>query len=138
MKQNINKAVSSHLKNSNNFINVDDLKDNIFKSQHLTNEHKVKFDHILNEFVKEAEKNKKLNRGYGHNYTFGTKVEIIGNIPLQLKNNPRPIYATVMGVDGMYISVKPKNKQYMCEFYPTEIKKVSKEEFRGLTLNQKG
>jgi len=26
----------------------------------------------------------------------------------------------------------------MCEFYPTEIKKVSKEEFRGLTLNQKG
>jgi len=52
----------------------------------------------------------------------GVKVEIIGNIPFQLKNKPRPLLGTITNVNGFYILVKPKYQRYECEFYPTELK----------------
>ena len=56
----------------------------------------------------------------------GDKVEIIGNIPFQLKDKPRPLLGTVTNVDGSYILVKPKYQRYVCEFYPNELKKIQK------------
>jgi hypothetical protein len=56
----------------------------------------------------------------------GDKVEIIGNIPFQLRNDPRPILGTVTSVDGAYILVKPKYKRHEAEFYPNELKHYHK------------
>lgn len=35
----------------------------------------------------------------------GDRVEIIGNIPFQLKDKPRPILGTVTVIDGAYLYV---------------------------------
>ena len=56
----------------------------------------------------------------------GDKVEIIGNIPFQLKNKPRPLLGRVTNVDGDYIDVRPKYQRYICEFYPCELKLIEK------------
>ena len=50
------------------------------------------------------------------------KIEIIGNIPFQLKNKPRPLLGRVTNVDGHYVLVKPRYQRYECEFYPCELK----------------
>ncbi len=52
----------------------------------------------------------------------GDKVEIVGNIPFQLKNKARPLLGRITAIDGNYILVKPKYQRYECEFYPGEIK----------------
>ncbi len=54
----------------------------------------------------------------------GDVVEIIGNIPFQLKDEPKPLLGTVTSVDGSYILVRPKYRRYECEFYPSELKIV--------------
>lgn len=56
----------------------------------------------------------------------GDKVEIVGNIPIQFRNKPRPLLGTVTNVDGAYILVKPKYHRYECEFYPGELKTIRK------------
>lgn len=55
----------------------------------------------------------------------GNVVEIIGNIPFQLKDKPRPLLGRVTHVDGDYIDVKPKYQRYVCEFYPCELKIIN-------------
>lgn len=52
----------------------------------------------------------------------GNKVEIIGNIPFQLKDKPKPLLGTITNIDGAYILVRPKYQRYECEFYPCELK----------------
>jgi hypothetical protein len=52
----------------------------------------------------------------------GDKVEIVGNIPFQLKDKPRPLLGTITNIDGAYILVRPKHKRYECEFYQWELK----------------
>lgn len=54
----------------------------------------------------------------------GSKVEIVGNIPYQLKGQKRPLLGRVVSIDGLYILVKPKHKRYECEFYPSELKLI--------------
>jgi hypothetical protein len=54
----------------------------------------------------------------------GNKVEIIGNIPFQLKNKPKPLVGKITKVDGEYILVKPKYQRYECEFYRNELKLI--------------
>lgn len=56
----------------------------------------------------------------------GDKVEIIGNIPFQLKDKPRPLLGRIVGIDGSYILVKPKWQRHNCEFYPNELKILKK------------
>lgn len=56
----------------------------------------------------------------------GDKVEIVGNIPFHLKNEPRPLIGTVTNVDGSYILVKPRYKRWEAEFYPNELKLIEK------------
>lgn len=56
----------------------------------------------------------------------GDKVEIIGNIPFPLKDKPRPLLGRVTRVDGAYILVKPKYKRWEAEFYPVELKLITK------------
>ena len=55
----------------------------------------------------------------------GDKVEIIGNIPSQLKKKPRPLLGRITNIDGAYILVKPKQQRYECEFYRCELKYVA-------------
>ena len=55
----------------------------------------------------------------------GNKVEIIGNIPFQLKDKPKPLLGTVCSINGLYILVKPKYRRYECEFYPGELKQTN-------------
>jgi len=52
----------------------------------------------------------------------GNKVEIVGNIPFQLKDKERPLLGRVTNVNGSYILVRPKHQRYECEFYPNELK----------------
>ena len=52
----------------------------------------------------------------------GDTVEIIGNIPFQLRNKPRPILATVKELNGNYVIVRPKKQRYNCELYYNELK----------------
>lgn len=52
------------------------------------------------------------------------RVEIISNIPYQLKSLPRPILGTVVGVDGHIVYVRPLFKRYTVELYDNEIKHV--------------
>lgn len=54
----------------------------------------------------------------------GDEVEIVGNIPFQLKNNARPLLGRITSVNGFYIYVKPKYQRYECEFYPNELRRV--------------
>ena len=54
----------------------------------------------------------------------GDKVEIIGNIPFELKNKPRPLLGRVTKIDGHYILVKPKYQRWVAEFYPSELKQL--------------
>ena len=54
----------------------------------------------------------------------GSKVEIISNIPFQLKKKPKPLLGTVAAIDGFYILVRPKYQRYECEFYRNELKLV--------------
>ena len=62
----------------------------------------------------------------------GDIVEIIGNIPCDLKNKKTTLIGTVTSIDGYYIMVRPKYKKWIAEFYPGEldhyvdIKKVRK------------
>ena len=50
------------------------------------------------------------------------KVEIIANIPFQLKNKPKPLLGTITAIDGDYILVRPKYQRYECEFYTSELR----------------
>ena len=54
----------------------------------------------------------------------GSKVEIISNIPFQLKKKPKPLLGTVTAIDGFYILVRPKYQRYECEFYRNELKRI--------------
>jgi hypothetical protein len=56
----------------------------------------------------------------------GDKVEIIGNIPYQLKNKPKPLLGRITNIDGLYILVKPKYQRYECEFYPNELRLLAR------------
>jgi len=56
----------------------------------------------------------------------GIKVEIIGNIPFQLKDKPRPLLGRVTRTNGLYIMVKPRYQRYECEFYPSELNILEK------------
>lgn len=58
------------------------------------------------------------------NFKVGDKVEIIGNIPFQFKDSPRPLLGTITNINGLYILVRPKYRRYECEFYPNELKKL--------------
>ena len=55
----------------------------------------------------------------------GDKVEIIGNIPFQLKNKRKPLLGRVTNINGAYILVKPKYQRYECEFYICELRYVT-------------
>ena len=63
-----------------------------------------------------------------HKLKVGSKVEIIGNIPFQLKKNPKPRLGTVTAIDGSYILVRPKYQRYECEFYPGELRLINSKE----------
>ncbi len=54
----------------------------------------------------------------------GDTVEIIGNIPFQLKDKPKPLLGKITNIDGAYILVKPKHQRYECEFYSGELEYV--------------
>lgn len=60
----------------------------------------------------------------GSKLKIGSIVEIIGNIPFQLKNEPKPLLGRTININGAYILVKPKFRRYECEFYPNELKFV--------------
>lgn len=51
-------------------------------------------------------------------------VEIVGNIPFNLRNKPRPILGKVVDVNGFYIYVKPKYQRFIIESLPNELKKI--------------
>lgn len=53
----------------------------------------------------------------------GDIVEIIGNIPIYLKDKPKPLLGKITNIDGHYILVKPKNQRWIGEFYPNELRK---------------
>jgi len=55
----------------------------------------------------------------------GDPVSIVGNIPFQLKDKPKPLLGKVTNIDGAYIMVKPKYQRYECEFYSGELVYVS-------------
>lgn len=52
----------------------------------------------------------------------GDKVEIIGNVPITLKNSKNPLIGTIINIDGSYIYVRPKYNIDSYEFYPNELK----------------
>lgn len=54
----------------------------------------------------------------------GDKVEIVSNIPYQLKHLPKPIIGTVVSVDGSYVMVRPKSQRYTVELLDTELREV--------------
>lgn len=54
----------------------------------------------------------------------GDIVEIVGNIPFQLLNKPKPLLGKVTHVNGFYIYVKPKFQRYEVELYPYELKLI--------------
>lgn len=54
----------------------------------------------------------------------GEKVEMVCNVPYPLILEPRPIIGRVTNVDGELITVRPRYKRYLCEFYSVELKKV--------------
>jgi hypothetical protein len=58
------------------------------------------------------------------NFKKGQKVEIVGNIPFELKNKPKPLLGTVTEVDGAYILVRPKYSRMVAEFYPNELIRI--------------
>jgi len=58
-------------------------------------------------------------------FKVGDKVEIIGNIPFQLKDKPKPLLGTITNIDGAYILVRPKFQRYECEFYSGELDYVA-------------
>jgi len=58
-------------------------------------------------------------------FKVGDKVEIIANIPFQLKDKPKPLLGTITNIDGWYILVRPKFQRYECEFYSSELKYVA-------------
>lgn len=60
----------------------------------------------------------------GVGFKIGDPVEIIGNIPYQLKDKPRPLLGKIIDIDGAYILVRPKYQRYECEFYRGEIKHI--------------
>ena len=76
---------------------------------------KTKFNEIVNE--KKSEKKRALK--------VGNTVEIIGNIPFELKDKQKPILGKITNIDGAYILVKPKYQRHECEFYSGELKYVS-------------
>jgi hypothetical protein len=51
-------------------------------------------------------------------------VEIIGNIPFNLKFKPRPILGKVVDINGFYIYVNPKYQRFIIESLPNELKKI--------------
>lgn len=58
-------------------------------------------------------------------FKVGDKVEIVGNIPFQLKDKPKPLLGTITNIDGGYILVRPKYQRYECEFYRGELRYVA-------------
>lgn len=52
----------------------------------------------------------------------GDRVQIIGNIPYQLRSKPKPLLGTIVNINGAYILVRPKYKRYLVEFYDIELK----------------
>jgi hypothetical protein len=54
----------------------------------------------------------------------GETVEIIGNIPLELKKSKKPILGTITKINGFYILVKPKRRRWEAEFYACELRPV--------------
>ena len=58
-------------------------------------------------------------------FKVGDKVEIIGNIPFQLKDKPKPLLGTITNIDGAYILLRPKHQRYECEFYSGELRYVA-------------
>ena len=58
-------------------------------------------------------------------FKVGDKVEIIGNIPFQLKDKPKPLLGTITNIDGGYILIRPKFQRYECEFYSVELNYVA-------------
>lgn len=67
----------------------------------------------------------------------GDIVEIIGNIPFDLRNEKKPLIGTVTNIDGYYIMVRPKNKKWFAEFYPGELEHyIDIKKVRRLKLKQ--
>ena len=56
----------------------------------------------------------------------GDKIEILSNLPVELKNKPKPILGRVVSVDGYYIYVKPKYQRFEMECYSGELKLIEK------------
>ena len=59
-------------------------------------------------------------------FKINENVEIVGNIPFHLKNKPRPLLGRITHIDGLYILVKPKYQRWEAEFYPNELKHITK------------
>ena len=59
-----------------------------------------------------------------HVLRVGDTVEIVGNIPFQLRNKPKPLLGKIVNIDGAYILVRPKYRRYECEFYSGELRYV--------------
>lgn len=47
-------------------------------------------------------------------------------------------YGTVTGIDGAYILVKPKNRRWEVELYVTELRAMTKEEFKEVKNYSRG
>jgi hypothetical protein len=62
-------------------------------------------------------------KSYRPNFNVGDIIEIISNIPYNLKDKPRPILGKIISIDGWYVMVKPKYQRYICECYQNEIVK---------------
>jgi hypothetical protein len=60
---------------------------------------------------------------YRPKFRVGDIVEIISNIPYNLKDKPKPILGKIISIDGWYVMVKPKYQRHICECYQNEIVK---------------
>jgi hypothetical protein len=60
---------------------------------------------------------------YRPNFKVGDTIEIISNIPFNLKDKPKPILGKIVSMDGWYVMVRPKYQRYICECYQNEIVK---------------
>lgn len=56
-------------------------------------------------------------------FKVGDIIEIVGNIPFNLKDKPKPILGKIISIDGFYVMIKPKYQRYVCECYKNEIVK---------------
>lgn len=81
------------------------------------------FDFLETEEYKDEKiKNDNHQPSIKRGFKSGDKVEIVGNIPFQLKDKPKPLLGRVISVDGFYVYVKPLWQRWEGEWYKNELR----------------